>query len=152
MFSKEQAYACEVWNINESGADSGRIYENEEWYDQYCSSMYASERIAKQMSRNLLDKAAKAAAAVNGDGLTEIGIKDSNIIPSPEEYQGRMVLQKLRDKTAIEKVPFFDSISFNIFFQKLTFVLSFRSKSSTRNSTDWKTWSLSSVVGCLQAS
>ena len=149
MFSQEQAYACEVWNIDQSGADSGRIYVNEEWYDQWNSSLYSSARIAKQMSKNLLHK---AAAAVKVDGLTEVKIEDSDVIPSPEEYQGRMVLQKLRDKTAIEKVPFFDSISFNIFFQKLTFVLSFRSKSSTRNSTDWKTWSLSSVVGCLQAS
>lgn len=97
----------EVWNIGESGADGGAAYEMEEWGEQWNNCRNSFERIAKLMSKNLLDKVNQvgdSAVEQGEDGSTVVKIEDRDVVPPPEDYDGYKLLAKLRQKSALDQV------------------------------------------------
>jgi hypothetical protein len=79
--------------------------EDESEQSNHCRNAF--ERIAKLMSKNLLDKMNNMEASAveyTEDGSVVINIEDREIIPTPEDYDGHKLLAKLRRKSALDEV------------------------------------------------
>jgi hypothetical protein len=97
----------EVWNINEFGSDAGAVYETEDWGELWNNCGNAFERIAKLMSKNLLNKVNQMGDPVveyveNGSAV--VRIEERDVVPLPVDYEGYKLLTKLQQKSSLDQV------------------------------------------------